>query len=41
MKMDDNGWTARTRDGGYCAQFEHSIAITKEGPVLMTKQKGE
>ncbi|MBZ6526852.1 type I methionyl aminopeptidase [Aerococcaceae bacterium DSM 111021] len=41
MKMDNNGWTARTRDGGYCAQYEHSIAITKDGPVLMTKQQGE
>ncbi len=38
MTMDNNGWTARTRDGGYCAQFEHSLAITKEGPVLLTNQ---
>lgn len=37
-KMDSNGWTARTRDGGYCAQYEHSLAITKDGPVLLTKQ---
>ncbi|NLJ18826.1 type I methionyl aminopeptidase, partial [Globicatella sulfidifaciens] len=28
MKMDNNGWTARTRDGGYCAQYEHSLVIT-------------
>ncbi|MBG9981666.1 type I methionyl aminopeptidase [Aerococcaceae bacterium DSM 111020] len=39
MTMDDNGWTARTRDGGYCAQYEHSIAITADGPVLMTDQE--
>lgn len=38
MKMDSNGWTARTRDGGYCAQYEHSIAITQDGPLLMTEQ---
>ncbi|MBG9984020.1 type I methionyl aminopeptidase [Aerococcaceae bacterium DSM 111022] len=38
MQMDSNGWTARTRDGGYCAQYEHSIAITADGPVLMTDQ---
>ncbi len=38
MTMDDNGWTARTRDGGYCAQYEHSIAITADGPVIMTNQ---
>lgn len=38
MKMDANGWTARTRDGGYCAQYEHSLVITPDGPVIMTKQ---
>lgn len=38
MKMDNNGWTARTRDGGYCAQYEHSLVITEDGPVLLTEQ---
>ena len=37
-KMDDNGWTARTRDGGLSCQFEHTLAITKEGPVITTEQ---
>ncbi|XJS10093.1 type I methionyl aminopeptidase [Aerococcaceae bacterium WGS1372] len=41
MKMDSNGWTARTRDGGFCAQYEHSVAITKDGPVIMTQQANE
>lgn len=40
-KMDDNGWTARTQDGGLSCQYEHTIAITKEGPQILTKQKGE
>ena len=39
MKMDSNGWTARTLDGSYCAQYEHSIAITDDGPVIMTQKK--
>lgn len=39
--MDDNGWTARTIDGGLSCQFEHTLAITKEGPRIFTKQKGE
>lgn len=39
--MDDNGWTARTEDGGLSCQYEHTIAITKEGPEILTKQKGE
>lgn len=37
-KMDNNGWTARTVDGKYSAQYEHTIAITKEGPLVLTEQ---
>jgi len=40
-KMDDNGWTARTQDGGLSCQYEHTIAITKDGPRILTQQKGE
>lgn len=38
-KMDDNGWTARTRDGSLSAQYEHTIAITKDGIVIITDQE--
>lgn len=41
MKMDPNGWTAYTRDGGISCQYEHTIAITKEGPQLLTSQGEE
>jgi methionyl aminopeptidase len=37
-KMDDNGWTARTVDGSLSAQYEHTIAITKNGPLILTEQ---
>lgn len=37
-KMDENNWTARTIDKGRSAQYEHTIAITKEGPLLITDQ---
>jgi methionyl aminopeptidase len=37
-KMDANGWTARTIDGKFSAQFEHTIAITKDGPLILTEQ---
>ncbi|MFC3885069.1 type I methionyl aminopeptidase [Bacillus songklensis] len=37
-KMDPNGWTARTADGKLSAQYEHTIAITKEGPLVLTQQ---
>lgn len=39
MKMDDNGWTARTKDGGLSCQYEHTLAITKDGPVILTQQQ--
>lgn len=38
MKMDNNGWTARTIDGKKSAQYEHTIAITKNGPIILTDQ---
>lgn len=37
-KLDDDGWTARTIDGGLSAQYEHTIAITKDGPIILTEQ---
>lgn len=37
-KMDSNGWTARTIDGKNSAQYEHTIAITKNGPIILTEQ---
>jgi methionyl aminopeptidase len=29
-------WTVTTRDGKLCAHFEHSIAVTRNGPVVLT-----
>jgi len=40
-KVDDHGWTARTEDGGLSCQYEHTIAITKDGPEILTKPQGE
>lgn len=37
-KIDEDGWTARTVDGSLSAQYEHTIAITKDGPVILTEQ---
>lgn len=37
-KIDEDGWTARTVDGRLSAQYEHTIAITKNGPVILTEQ---
>jgi len=41
MKMDPNGWTAYTKDGSLSCQYEHSLAITKEGPRILTSQDEE
>lgn len=37
-KIDANGWTARTIDGKLSTQYEHTIAITKDGPFILTAQ---
>jgi len=31
-----NGWTAVTKDGSPSAHFEHTIAITEDGPQILT-----
>lgn len=41
MKMDDNDWTARTQDAGRSAQYEHTLAITKDGPPIILTDQGE
>ena len=38
MTIDDNNWTARTKDKSISAQYEHTVAITKEGPIILTDQ---
>ncbi len=36
VKMLADGWTAVTRDGSLSAHFEHTVAVTKNGPVILT-----
>lgn len=38
LTTDKNGWTVRTADGSLSAQYEHTIAITKDGPRVLTEQ---
>ncbi len=35
-QVESNGWTVTTRDGSITAHFEHTIAITEKGPVILT-----
>jgi methionyl aminopeptidase len=36
VRVKEDGWTAVTRDGSLSAHFEHSVAITAAGPVVLT-----
>lgn len=36
-KVDADGWTARTVDGGLSAQYEHTLAITPQGTIILTE----
>ncbi len=38
-EMDD-GWTVVTVDGSYAAHFEHTVAITEDGPWVLTAEDG-
>jgi methionyl aminopeptidase len=33
----EDGWTAVTCDGGLSAHFEHTVAVTEEGPEILTR----
>ena len=35
--VKDDGWTAVTKDGSLSAHFEHSVAITDDGPVVLSQ----
>lgn len=37
VQVQKDGWTTVTRDGKLSAHFEHTIAITPDGPVILTK----
>ncbi len=35
VRMDADGWTARTADGSLSAHFEYSVAVTESGPQIL------
>lgn len=37
VKQLSDGWTVKTADGKLSAHFEHTVAVTSNGPVIMTK----
>jgi methionyl aminopeptidase len=39
VKVLADGWTAVTRDGSLSAHFEHTVAVTKNGPDVLTARQ--
>ena len=37
VQVQKDGWTTVTRDGKLSAHFEHTIAVTPDGPVILTR----
>ena len=36
----DDGWTVITADGSWAAHFEHTVAVTSDGPWVLTAEDG-
>ena len=37
VEIKEDGWTAVTKDGSLAAHFEHSVALTKDGPYILSQ----
>ena len=37
VRVLSDGWTVVTRSGSPAAHFEHEIAVTQDGPVILTR----
>jgi len=37
VKVLEDGWTVITADGKPSAHFEHTVAVTSQGPEILTK----
>jgi methionyl aminopeptidase len=36
VRVLDDGWTVETADGSWSAHFEHTVAVTDDGPEILT-----
>jgi methionyl aminopeptidase len=41
VRTEDDGWTVVTRDGQLSAQFEHTVAVTRNGVRVLTLRPEE
>ena len=37
VRVLEDKWTAVTQDGSYSAHFEHCVAVTRNGPLILTE----
>jgi methionyl aminopeptidase len=37
VRIQEDGWTAVTRDGSLSAHFEHTVAVLLDGPMILTE----
>jgi methionyl aminopeptidase len=37
VRVKEDGWTAVTMDGRRSAHFEHSVAVTEQGPYVLSQ----
>jgi len=40
-KVLADGWTAVTKDGSAAAHFEHTVAVSADGPLVLTARQGQ
>ena len=40
VRIKKDGWTAVTADGALSAHFEHTIAVTDNGPIILSRENG-
>jgi len=41
VRILEDGWTAVTQDGSLAAHFEHTVAVTDDGPEVLTSLTGQ
>jgi len=41
VRIKPDGWTAVTTDGKLSAHFEHTVAVTEKGPLILSSLNGE
>ena len=41
VDVGDDGWSIYTEDGSLSAHFEHTVAVAKKGPRVLTRRRSE